>query len=121
MSHRIFVSNLRLHGFHGVLEAEKTLGQNFFIDIDCEVERPAGAGDDIAQTVCYAGLCDLAAEISKRTNFDLIESLGEQISLEILDRYSIVRSVTVEVRKPSAPISHPVDHVGISVTRSRNG
>ena len=36
-------------------------------------------------------------------------------------KWVIVEEVTVTVRKPSAPIRHLVDHVGVSITRSRNG
>lgn len=120
MEYRVFVSNLKLRGNHGVLDAEKSLGQFFYIDISCMVERQENAVDDIDMTVCYGALCDLAMEISDSRSFDLIETFGHEIAMTILQRFKLVKSVEVEVRKPGAPLAHSFDHVGISVVRHRN-
>ena len=101
MTDRIFVSNLCLHGFHGVHKAEKSLGQE--------------------ETVHYGEVCDLAEDLSGKTVFNLIETFAERIADAILAKWDIVEEVTVTVRKPSAPIRHLVDHVGVSITRTRNG
>jgi 7,8-dihydroneopterin aldolase/epimerase/oxygenase len=120
MTDRIFVSNLSLHGHHGVMDAEKALGQKFKVDIDCKVARPTGAGDKLSDTVNYAELCDLAAHISAKDVFNLIETLAHDLAIAILKQFPMVREVTVTVRKPSAPIRHAFDHVGVSVTRGRD-
>ncbi|KCZ93945.1 dihydroneopterin aldolase [Hyphomonas johnsonii] len=121
MTDRIFVSNLSLHGHHGVMDAEKSLGQKFMVDMECSVIRPGNAADRISDTVHYGELCDLAAEVSASSVFNLIETFADTVAQAILDRFALVQEVTVTVRKPSAPISHVVDHVGVSVTRGRNG
>lgn len=120
MTDRIFVSNLRLHGHHGVMDAEKSLGQKFMVDIDCRVVRAADAADRLNGTVNYADLCDLAAEVSAKDHVNLIETLAHNIAMAILSRFDMAREVTVTVRKPSAPLKHHVDHVGVSVTRGRD-
>lgn len=121
MTDRIFVSNLCLHGFHGVHKAEKSLGQKFFIDIDCRLGQPATSTDLMEETVHYGEVCDLAEELSSKTVFNLIETFAARIATAILEKWGIVEEVTVTVRKPSAPIRHLVDHVGVSITRTRNG
>lgn len=120
MSDRVFVSNLCVYGYHGVANAEKSLGQKFYIDIDCEVERPSPAADRMEDTVCYGELCDLVAELSAKTTFNLIESFARRIVDDILARFPLVRSVRVQIRKPSAPVRHAIDHVGIEVEKKRN-
>ncbi|MAN45994.1 MAG: dihydroneopterin aldolase [Hyphomonas sp.] len=121
MTDRIFVTNLCLHGFHGVHTAEKSLGQKFFIDIDCRLAEPATSSDLMEETVHYGEVCDLAEELSGKTVFNLIKTFAERIASAILEKWNIVEEVTVTVRKPSAPIRHLVDHVGVAITRSRNG
>lgn len=121
MTDRVFVSNLCLHGFHGVIEAEKNLGQKFFIDMDCELASPATGTDLMANAVNYRELCDLAEKLSAETVFNLIETFAERIALAVLDTQPLVARVTITVRKPSAPIKHFVDHVGVVIVRSRNG
>jgi len=120
MTNRVFVSNLRLHGHHGVMDAEKSLGQKFMVDIDCRVIRQTDAIDRLSGTVNYADLCDVAAEVSAQDDFNLIETLAHDIAAAILSRFAMVHEVMVTVRKPSAPIKHVVDHVGVSVTRGRD-
>lgn len=119
MADRVFVSNLCLHGFHGAIEAEKYLGQKFFIDIDCELAGPATRTDRMKDAVNYRELCDLAEKLSAETVFNLIETFGERIAQGILDSQPLVKRVTVTVRKPSAPLVHFVDHVGVVITRER--
>ena len=119
MTDRVFVSNLCVHGFHGLHSAEKNLGQKFFIDIDCELKGPATDSDKMANTVDYGALCDLVMELSAETVFNLIETFAERIAEAILSSQPLVKRVTITVRKPSAPIRYFLDHVGVSVTRGR--
>ena len=117
---RVFVSDLCLFARHGVFPEEKRLGQKFFLDIDCRlIPGPGGIADDYARTLCYDGLCRLAAEVSDAGPFDLIETLAERIADAVLARHPSVASVRVEVRKPAAPLSAMVDHVGVEATRIR--
>lgn len=120
MTDRISVKNLCLHGYHGVLPEETRLGQKFYVDIDCALDlAPSAADDDFGKTISYVSLCDLAAEVSAAGPYRLIETLADRIAGAVLDRFPPVRAVTVEVRKPSAPIRANVDHVAVAVTRDR--
>ena len=120
MTDRVFVSNLCLHGFHGVHNAEKDLGQKFYVDIDCRLAAKATRTDLMADAVDYGALCDLAERLSGETVFNLIETFAERIAQTVLETQPLVREVTVTVRKPSAPIRHFVDHVGVAITRGRD-
>lgn len=120
MKERVFVSNLCVFGRHGVGRAEKSLGQKFYVDIDCTVERPAPRLDRMDDTVCYAELCDMAEKLSHERTFNLIETFAGELAQQILAAYGRVSSVRVTIRKPSAPIRHPVDHVGVAVELSRD-
>lgn len=121
MTDRIFVSNLCVQGYHGVLAEETRLGQKFFIDIDCAANlKECVRDDDYSKAVCYGTLCDLAIQVSSSGPFKLIETLGDRIAVQILVRFSSVSEVRVRIRKPSAPIAGIADHVGIEVNRVRN-
>ncbi|MEZ5985276.1 MAG: dihydroneopterin aldolase [Hyphomonas sp.] len=121
MTDRVFVTNLCLHGFHGVHKAEKSLGQKFYIDMDCALKPQAARKDEMSETVHYGELCDLAERLSGETVFNLIETFAERIAMAVLEEQPLVERITVTVRKPSAPIRHFVDHVGVVITRSRDG
>ena len=114
------VSNLVLQGYHGVLPEETALGQKFHIDIECHVDtRPAAEQDDYDKAVCYATLCQIAAQVSDAGPYKLVETLAEKIAEAALARFEVVNRITVTVRKPAAPIPLIFDHVGVEVTRYR--
>lgn len=120
MNDRVFVSNLCIHGFHGVHKAEKSLGQKFYIDIDCELRSRATSKDIMSEAVDYSALCDLVERLSAETVFNLIETFAERVAHSVLAQQPLVQRVTVTVRKPSAPIRHFVDHVGVVIVRGRD-
>ncbi|MEM9938597.1 MAG: dihydroneopterin aldolase [Pseudomonadota bacterium] len=117
---RISISNLRIHGYHGVKEAEKSLGQKFHVDIAYTIKRQPSGPDRMNETVCYGAVCDLAARVSQSETFNLIETLADRIAAAVLSEFDLVQSIEIEIRKPSAPVSHIIDHVAVAITRSRD-
>ena len=115
----MIISKLCIHGYHGVKEAEKSLGQKFYLDVICGIDRAPNAPDQMSTTVCYDEICNLIVDISSAETFNLIESFAEQIITVIFERFSIVNSVDLTIQKPNAPIHHKVDYVGVSVARKR--
>lgn len=53
----ILLKGLVFHGYHGVLEEERRLGQKFVVDIEASADLArAGQTDDLADTVNYAAV-----------------------------------------------------------------
>ena len=117
---RVFVENLAIHGFHGLIPAEKTLGQKFFADIECKVSRSSPPSDTMEDAVDYGALCDIAQSVSASGPFNLIETLAERIGQAVLEGFPLVSNVRVRVRKPNAPIRHFIDHVGVEIELARD-
>lgn len=121
MSTEIRVKNLKLRGYHGVRNEEKSLGQIFEIDVRCVLDSKPPFSDSMKNTVCYGEVCDLICEVSASEAFNLIETLGERIMSALFESFELITQIDVEIRKPNAPIRHIVDHVGVVMTRSRHG
>lgn len=120
MKDTIFVTNLCLVGRHGVMEEERTLGQRFYLDIEVTTDaRRASANDDYRKAICYAALCDLAAQVSEAGPYRLIETFAERVIEAILSRFPTVTGARVRIRKPGAPINASFDTVGVELTRQR--
>src|SRR4051812_14656323 len=99
MPDRIELHGLRVVAKHGVLDAERERAQPFEIDIDLEVDlRAAGLSDDLADTVNYAEILNLAARIATGKQCYLLEHIAEQIAQEVL-RHPRVRAVDIAIRK----------------------
>ena len=113
MSDRIVLKGLRAIGYHGVLPHERTNGQEFIVDIEVETNFDAcTSSDEVADTVNYADLAQIAHDAIVGPAFNLIEKLADVIAKECL-HIDGVTQVCVTVHKPSAPIQLAFENVSV--------
>ncbi|MBA9001505.1 dihydroneopterin aldolase [Thermomonospora cellulosilytica] len=116
---RIELTGLRARGRHGVLPAERELGQEFVVDVSLGLDtRPAAETDDLSRTVDYGALADRLVAVVRGEPVDLIETLAERLAQVCLEDPT-VRQVDVTVHKPAAPVPHPFADVAVKISRSR--
>ena len=121
MTDRIFISGLMLHAYHGVMPHEAKVGQTFSLDIVLEIDLSAAArSDKVTDTVSYDKVVTCASKAFLRQRFRLIEAAGGSVADAVLAEFSRVRSVTVTIHKPHAPIAATFSDVGVIQTRTRN-
>jgi dihydroneopterin aldolase/2-amino-4-hydroxy-6-hydroxymethyldihydropteridine diphosphokinase len=119
MTDQIVLTGVSATGYHGVLEHERREGQTFVVDVTMDVDlAPAGASDDLADTVSYAEVAGDVVALIEGEPLDLIESLAERIARSVLAR-PLVEAVEVVVHKPQAPVGHPFTDVAVRVRRER--
>ncbi|MEJ8279557.1 dihydroneopterin aldolase [Pseudonocardia spirodelae] len=117
---RIELRGLRVRGHHGVFDHEKRDGQDFVVDLVVHADlAPAAASDDLADTLHYGELAELAAGIVGGPARDLIEAVAGEVAQAVLDFDARIDGVEVTLHKPSAPIPLTFDDVAVVVTRSR--
>lgn len=110
---------LEVFAHHGVLDHERELGQRFVIDVRLEVDlAPAGASDDLVDTVDYGTLAGRVAARVTDERHDLIETVAERVAEVCLDD-ARVRAVEITVHKPTAPLPVPAREVAVTVRRRR--
>jgi 7,8-dihydroneopterin aldolase/epimerase/oxygenase len=118
---RIVLANMRFDGRHGVHDWERAAPQPFEVDVELAVDlRPAGAADDLAQTVDYGRVFDIVRDIVETRTFLLLEAIAETIANEVFDRYALVDEITVRVRKPKVRLSGVLDYAGVEISRRRS-
>jgi dihydroneopterin aldolase len=111
----IEIHGLELHGFHGVLEAERAEGQRFLFDISLVVaDERAARSDSIDDAVDYREVVAIVREVSDGTTFRLLEALADAVARALRDRLAIAQ-VRVRVRKPDVVLGLPVDYSGVVV------
>ncbi len=117
MADMIRLHDLRFQVCHGVLEHERTVAQEFSVDVTLDVDlRSAGQSDRIQDTVNYADVADVVARVMQGPSKKLIESLAESICDEILDRWCGL-TVTVRIRKMAPPLKMVSGWVEVELTR----
>lgn len=111
----IRLRQMRFHGRHGVAPEEAVLGQLWIVDLDLTVDiAQAAATDDLGHTVNYADVYSLCQDIVVNERFALIETLANRVLSSVLAAHSRVKSATVTIHKPQAPV--PGIHDGVSIT-----
>jgi 7,8-dihydroneopterin aldolase/epimerase/oxygenase len=119
MTDRITLKGLRARGRHGVLATERAEGQDFLVDVVLELDLSAAArDDDLAKTVDYGVLAGRLVKVITGEPVDLIETLADRLLDVCLDDER-VRTATVTVHKPHAPIPHEFADVSVRLRRGR--
>jgi 7,8-dihydroneopterin aldolase/epimerase/oxygenase len=120
MSGAIFVNGLVLHAYHGVMPHEAKVGQPFVLDLMLDIDlSEASRTDKLKHTVSYEQLVKTASDAFGARRYRLVEAAAGAVADAVLDRYPLVKSVRVTVRKPQAPIAATFDDVGVIITRAR--
>ena len=75
--------------------------------------------DDIADTLDYGAVVELAGRVVATEHFNLLESLARRIADAVLSD-ARVSSVTVAVRKLRPPVAAELATAGVRITRRRD-
>ncbi len=114
----IRITDLEVYGNHGVLKEENILGQKFLISLTLGMELyRAGVSDRLSDSIDYAKVAHLIKEEVEKTTFKLIEALAAHLCERILMTFDPVEYVSLEIKKPWAPILLPLETVSVSITR----
>ncbi|MBO4863396.1 MAG: 2-amino-4-hydroxy-6-hydroxymethyldihydropteridine diphosphokinase [Eubacterium sp.] len=118
---KIRIENIKVFAYHGVLESEKINGQDFFISAEFSLDlKKAGVSDKLTETVNYAEATELIQDTFVETQYDTIEAAAEAVVEAVLLKYEAIKSVTIKVSKPNAPIDADFRDVSVEITRSKH-
>jgi dihydroneopterin aldolase len=100
-SDRLLLRQLHFFGHHGVSEAERRAGGVFIVDLEVEADTARSAStDDVADTVNYVDVYEVARRVVEEGEFHLLEALAARLADAVLELPRIER-VHLRVTKPS--------------------
>ena len=113
MKQTIEVNNIRIYAYHGCLEEEARIGQNYSVDIAIRYDFiEAALEDDLGKTISYVDLNMIAyEEMSIRAK--LIETVGLRILNRIKALNKNIEAIKVKVIKYCPPINGDVENTAI--------
>lgn len=120
-SSQIIIDGLKLHGYHGVLEQERTIGNEFQFDIVigydfCE----AALVDKLDGTLNYASVIETIKKVND-TPSSLLENLCWRLNKELRERFPNIGEMTIKVSKLSPPIRNiELNAVSIVIKTRKN-
>lgn len=118
---QIIIEDLQVYAHHGVYQQENEKGQNFYVSVALETDtRAAGIADDLGLSTNYGVVCRFLHTYLTEHTYKLIETAAEKTSEALLLQFPHVRRLTMEIKKPEAPIAIPFGSVSVKITRGWN-
>lgn len=115
---KIRIENLEVYAYHGVFAEEKEKGQYFYINATLNTDlKKAGRTDCLYDSTHYGEVCLQIKKSMTEETYDLIERAAQKTAEDILFHFPLIQEVTIEVRKPQAPIPMKFQSVSVEITR----
>lgn len=104
MEFEIKLNDLLFYSFHGVMEEEKKIGNEFKVSLKISIPYSEGIKEDkLESTISYADLYSIINEQMKN-KCNLLETVATRIADEITVKYPQIlpnkNSITIEKRRP---------------------
>ncbi len=115
-----FIEGLEVYGHHGVPAEERVLGQRLLFDVRLTMHECRGAHtDEVGDTVDYTEVIDMITEVATVETYSLLERLAQVTAESILQKFSALDEVWVQVTKPHPPVACAMTGVGAAVELQR--
>lgn len=114
------IKDLEVYAYHGVFGAEKELGQRFVLDVllDYDMSRAART-EDLTASIHYGELAQNLTLWCQESKEDLIETLAYKLIEKIFHKHAMVQKVSLEVKKPWAPVPLPLETCSVRLERQK--
>jgi dihydroneopterin aldolase len=117
---KLTIKNAEFYAYHGVKNEEKKLGGKYQIDLDLHYNPlTAVVNDDVNYALNYEEAMFTVQEIITSENFNLIETLANEILEALFDKFDSIMKATVRVRKYSVPMAQIIDYVEVEQSIER--
>ena len=114
----IRIDNLEVYAGPGVFEEENRNGQLFFVSAVLYTDvREAGLKDDLTLSTHYGEVSHLIHDYLREHTYKLLEAATEQLAEEILLSFPFICALSLEIKKPQAPIGLPFESVSVKIHR----
>lgn len=116
---RVFVKNIRLHAFHGVMPQERVTGNDYLVSVSADCPLAAAAeSDSVDDTLNYAHIYNIVKE-EMALQSNLVEHVAGRIGRRVLAEFPLADNVRVEVVKLNPPMGAACDGAGVELTVCR--
>lgn len=114
----ISINDLKIPLYIGILPWEQEITQTIVLNVQFEINiNTAAASDAIEDTIDYSKIAIELEELLTNKKINLLESVAIRVSNHLLDNYSKINRVKIDLLKPHA-IKNAAS-VGVSIVRTR--
>ena len=111
----IYINNVRVHAFHGVLPQEREVGQDFLVTLRCGVNFDAAMRHDMIEVAAdYSCLYSIIRE-EMAVASQLLEHVAGRIAQRVLNDIPQVTTVDLWLTKENPPLGADCDGAGVEL------
>lgn len=115
----IVIEGLKVNTVVGCFNWERQIIQPLMLDLTIRTSLEAAASsDELEDTLNYAEICSLSAEVIQKAQPKLIEHAAKLVLNALFTTYPAIESIKIIIRKPA--IIAEANSVGIRIERHRN-
>ena len=113
VSSNIFLDEVRIHAYHGVMPQENEVGQDFLVSARCGVDMTSAMQSDLLEsTLDYSLLYHLIEEEMYKTS-QLLEHVAGRIADRVFAEFPKVTSLDLRITKLNPPLGGDCKGVGV--------
>lgn len=116
---RIILDDVRMYGHHGVSEGERASGCRLSARVEVALDTKATNTDRVEDTVDYAEVAEVVVSVGEGPSRSTLESLARGMADALLDRFTAINSVTVELAKLQPTGMERVGSAAVRLTLDR--
>ncbi|KXO86621.1 dihydroneopterin aldolase [Acinetobacter venetianus] len=115
----IIIEGLKVDTVVGCFNWERQIIQPLMLDLTIYNDLDQAAqSDELVDTLNYAQICELAAQVIQQAQPKLIEHAAQLVLERLFTTFSSIESIIITIRKPA--IIAEATAVGIRLERNRN-
>lgn len=115
VSTRIYVKNLRLYAYHGVLPQERVVGNHYVLNVTISYPfMQAMTTDCVEHTLSYADVCAVLTEVMRAPSH-LLEHVAGRMGNALVKAFPEIEELWIDVRKENPPMGVDCDGAGVQL------
>ena len=115
----IFVNDIQLHAYHGVIPQEQLTGNDYLVSVSAQYPiDKAITTDDVQHTLNYAMVYDIVKE-EMGISSKLVEHVAGRIAQHLMKQFADISAVLVRITKLNPPMGAQCDGAGVEVEMTR--
>ncbi len=116
---QIELNEIRLHAYHGVLDQERRVGNDFVVSLTATLDSMRGAlTDELIDTVSYADMYAWVAD-EMCTPSRLLEHVVYRLMSRVFSESGLIAHLCIRLTKLNPPIVGDVPSASIALEMSR--
>ncbi len=110
----IRLENMFFRAYHGYYEAERKMGNEFYLDVSIRLAKESSYDDDIDKTINYEDVYLICQEEMKATKL-LLETVVDLILKRIQKRWPAANHAKVTLRKVGPQLGGRIDFATVEM------